>query len=80
MDLWHFEDYPVGLVREFGAYEVTAESVVAFAREFDPQPFHLDPEAARASLLGGLAASESRWKGCGSNSRAKATMLSAVTS
>ncbi|KAA0683615.1 MaoC family dehydratase [Roseomonas genomospecies 6] len=40
-----------------GPVTVTEEDVVAFARQFDPQPFHLDPEAAKDSLFGGLAAS-----------------------
>ena len=53
----HFEDFPVGEVVSYGSYEVTAEEIVAFAREFDPQPFHLDAAAARDSILGGLAAS-----------------------
>jgi acyl dehydratase len=52
-----FEDFPVGQVVEYGSYEVTAEEIVSFAREFDPQPFHLDEKAARASMLGGLCAS-----------------------
>ncbi len=59
----HFwEDFPVGQVREFGAYRVTREAVLAFAREFDPQPFHLDDAAAEASLFGRLAASG--WHTC----------------
>jgi acyl dehydratase len=53
----HFEDFPVGEVVTYGRYEVTAEEIVAFAREFDPQPFHLDAEAARGTILKGLAAS-----------------------
>jgi len=52
-----FEDFQIGSVREYGAYEVTRDAIIAFAREFDPQPFHLDEEAGRKSLLGGLAAS-----------------------
>ena len=56
-ELLHFEDFPVGEVLEFGNYTVTAEEIVEFAREFDPQPFHIDEEAAKASLLGGLSAS-----------------------
>lgn len=40
-----------------GEIEVTEEEIVAFARRFDPQPFHTDPEAAKASLFKGLAAS-----------------------
>ena len=57
MDLLHFEDFPVGLVREFGAWEVKADDIVAFARDFDPQPFHLDDAFARSTMFGGLAAS-----------------------
>ncbi len=49
-------------MREFGAYLVTREAVLAFAREFDPQPFHLDDAAAEASLFGRLAASG--WHTC----------------
>lgn len=56
-ELLHFEDFPVGEVVEFGNYLVTAEEILEFAREFDPQPFHIDEEAAKASLLGGLSAS-----------------------
>lgn len=40
-----------------GPVTVTTEDIIAFARSFDPQPFHLDPEAARDSVFGGLAAS-----------------------
>jgi acyl dehydratase len=57
-----WEDFPVGQVREFGAYLVTRDAVLAFAREFDPQPFHLDDAAAEASLFGRLAASG--WHTC----------------
>src|SRR6476646_6440637 len=57
-----WEDFPVGQVREFGGYRVTREAVLAFAREFDPQPFHLDDAAAEASLFGRLAASG--WHTC----------------
>ena len=53
----YFEDFTVGDTREFGRYEVTADEIKAFAREFDPQPFHLDEEAGRSSILGGLCAS-----------------------
>src|SRR5262245_51344909 len=55
--LLYFEDFPQGEVVEFGRYEVTAEEIIRFAKEFDPQPFHLDEAAAKASLLGGLCAS-----------------------
>ena len=61
-ELSHWEDFPVGQVRVFGAMRVTREAVLAFAREFDPQPFHLDDAAAQASLFGGLSASG--WHTC----------------
>lgn len=57
-----FEDFPVGATRPLGPYEVTRDEVVAFAEEFDPQPLHLDEEAASASMLGGLSASG--WHTC----------------
>ncbi len=56
-DLIYFEDVKVGDTQRFGGYEVTREEIVAYAREFDPQPFHLDEEAARGSLFGRLVAS-----------------------
>ena len=53
-----FEDFTVGLrFRSFGGIPVTAERIRSFAAEFDPQPFHLDDEAGRDSLFGGLVAS-----------------------
>ena len=53
----YLEDVVVG--SEFTSEEVTvtAEDIIAFATQFDPQPFHLDPEAAKNSFFGGLAAS-----------------------
>ena len=56
-DLLHYEDFPAGEVVTYGAYKVTADEIKAFAAEYDPQPFHLDEEAGRASILGGLCAS-----------------------
>jgi acyl dehydratase len=53
----YFEDFSVGQHFSSGSYVMTAESIRAFAAEFDPQPFHLDDEAARDSLFAGLAAS-----------------------
>lgn len=53
----HFEDLAVGEAIPFGNVAVTREMIISFAREFDPFPFHLDETAAKASLLGGLAAS-----------------------
>jgi acyl dehydratase len=53
----YFEDVELGETTRFGRYEVTREEIVDYARQFDPQPFHLDEEAARASMFGGLIAS-----------------------
>ena len=53
----YFEDFRPGQVVELGSHAVTEEEIVSFAREFDPQPFHLDPEAAKNSVFGGLIAS-----------------------
>jgi acyl dehydratase len=61
-DLLHYEDFEVGSAFPLGPYTVTAEEILLFAREFDPQPFHLSDEAARATLLGGLSASG--WHSC----------------
>ncbi len=52
-----FEDFHEGDTASFGAYHVTAEEIVEFAAAFDPQVFHLDPEAAKDTPLRGLAAS-----------------------
>jgi acyl dehydratase len=53
----HFEDLKIGEVIDLGHITVSKEMITTFAREFDPFPFHLDEEAAKASLLGGLASS-----------------------
>lgn len=58
----YFEDFTPGMVIENGPRQVTREEIVAFAAEFDPQPMHLDEDAARTSILGGLAASG--WHTC----------------
>jgi acyl dehydratase len=58
----HWEDFRVGETVAFGRKHVTREEIVTFAREFDPQPFHLDEAMARDTLLGGLAASG--WHSC----------------
>lgn len=52
-----FEDLTPGRVFDLGSTVVDGDEMVAFARRFDPQPFHLDEDAAAASLFGGLAAS-----------------------
>jgi acyl dehydratase len=53
----YLEDLHVGQTFVTDSLTVTTDQIKAFAREFDPQPFHLDEEAARDSLFGGLAAS-----------------------
>ena len=58
----YWEDFPAGHRMAFGAYPVTKEAVIDFAQRYDPQPFHLDEEAARGSLFGGLCASG--WHTC----------------
>ena len=55
-DRW-FEDYVPGTVHDLGSVVVDEQEVVAFARQFDPQPFHLDQERAEKSAFGGLVAS-----------------------
>ena len=58
MDVRYFEDFAVGQrFRSNGTVTVTADDIKAFAAQFDPQPFHLDEDAALASFFGGLAAS-----------------------
>ena len=52
-----FEDWEIGEVQDYGGYTVSEEEILAFARQFDPQPFHIDPEAAKDSPFGGLIAS-----------------------
>jgi acyl dehydratase len=53
----YFETIAVGDSDSFGAYEVTREEITTFAGQYDPQPIHTDPEAAEASMFGGLVAS-----------------------
>jgi acyl dehydratase len=52
-----WEDFTPGRVFEHGPRRLPRDEMIAFAAEFDPQPMHLDEEAARATMLGGLAAS-----------------------
>ena len=58
----YFEDLPVGEIAKFGRYEVTRDEVIEFARKYDPQPFHLDDEAAAKTHFGRLSASG--WHTC----------------
>jgi acyl dehydratase len=53
----HWEDFQIGEVAEVGPVTVSEEEIVEFATRFDPQPFHVDPEAAKESMFGGLIAS-----------------------
>ncbi len=59
---WYFEDFEPGQDIDLGTRTVTEDEIVAFAREFDPQPFHLDRGAAAASIFGGVIASG--WHTC----------------
>ena len=52
-----FEQLVVGEEFDFGRLVMTEAAILDFARQFDPQPFHIDPEAAKASVFGGLIAS-----------------------
>lgn len=56
-DKLYLEDLHLGQTFTTGSVTVTTEAIKAFARDYDPQPFHLDEAAAEDSLFGGLAAS-----------------------
>ncbi|MCY1035831.1 MaoC family dehydratase [Corallococcus sp. BB11-1] len=53
----YFDDFPIGEILELGPYGVTREEILAFANQFDPQPFHVDEVAAGQSIYGGIIAS-----------------------
>jgi acyl dehydratase len=53
----YFEDFQIGDARTAGDYELREEEFIAFAREWDPQPWHVDPEAAARSPMQGITAS-----------------------
>ena len=59
---WYFEDFYPGQEIDLGERRVSEEEIVAFARQFDPQPFHVDRDAAQASIYGGVIASG--WHTC----------------
>ena len=59
---YYWEDMQPGSKRDLGSITPTREEIIAFATQFDPQPFHLDDEAAKASIFGGLCASG--WHTC----------------
>jgi acyl dehydratase len=62
MSTTYWEDLQPGSVRELGTTSVNAEEIKEFAGRYDPQPFHLDEEAGRQSMFGGLCASG--WQTC----------------
>ncbi|AXV76613.1 MULTISPECIES: MaoC family dehydratase [Ralstonia solanacearum species complex] len=59
---FYFDDFEVGHTMEMGTYTVTEDEILTFARQYDPQPFHVDPEAAGRSIYGGLISSG--WMTC----------------
>jgi acyl dehydratase len=59
---YYFEDMAPGATVELGSKTVSEEEILRFAREFDPQPFHINPQAAQASIFGGIIASG--WHTC----------------
>ena len=58
----YWEDFRASDVVEIGRHTFTEEEIIEFARQFDPQPFHTDPEAAKDTFFGGLIASG--WHTC----------------
>jgi acyl dehydratase len=60
---WYFEDFEIGKTIELGSRSVTEEEIIDFAKQFDPQPFHVNKEAAAQSIYGGIIASG--WHTCG---------------
>jgi acyl dehydratase len=59
---YYLEDASAGDILELGSRTVSEAEILAFARDFDPQPFHIDPEAAAHSIFGGIIASG--WHTC----------------
>jgi acyl dehydratase len=57
MAVRYFEDFKVGDRFKSGSMDVSQDAIIAYARQFDPQPFHLDPDAAPKSMFGELVAS-----------------------
>jgi acyl dehydratase len=54
-DALYFEDFPLDEIAEYGGVDVSVDEIIAFAQDFDPQPFHTDEEAARAAMDGLIA-------------------------
>ena len=63
MHQWYFEDFVPGKVIELGSRTVSEDEIIAYATQFDPQPFHIDKVAAEDSIFGGVIASG--WHTCG---------------
>ena len=61
-DMIYYEDLEIGAKQNFGRYEVTREEVIEFAKQYDPQAFHLDDDAAARTHFGRLSASG--WHTC----------------
>src|SRR3569832_1595501 len=59
---WYFEDFAVGATIEVGSRQVSEQEIIDFAKQFDPQPFHIDRQAAADSIYGGIIASG--WHTC----------------
>ncbi|MGH3247539.1 MAG: MaoC family dehydratase [Trebonia sp.] len=53
----YFEDYVPGATADCGSFTVSEADIIAFAKEYDPQPFHVDPVGAKDGPFGGLIAS-----------------------
>ncbi len=62
MPSFYFEDFKVGEVQGLASRQISESEMIEFAKQFDPQPFHIDPEAARKSMYGGIIASG--WHTC----------------
>ncbi len=59
---YYWEDFSVGVVREFGQRKITEQEIVEFAREYDPQRFHISQDEAEQTIFKGLIASG--WQTC----------------
>lgn len=59
---WYFEDFELGKSIDVGSRTVSEEEIIDFAKQFDPQPFHVDHDAAAKSMYGGIIASG--WHTC----------------
>ncbi|MFC6796551.1 MULTISPECIES: MaoC family dehydratase [unclassified Haladaptatus] len=69
----HFEEFEAGQTFEFGSVTLSEAEIIEFAETYDPQPFHVDPEAAAESMFGGLIASG--WQTCAVSMRLLADNL-----